>query len=115
MSEFEYVIEAGMFRDRSYQIGTRADPNLDAAADPSQEASWAVILFYEQEDGERIEVARVDNTEHDEGVIHIDRLYREEQADRKDFDIDVTSVYEAEKYISEDWQHYARQHWENYE
>jgi hypothetical protein len=115
MSEFSYTVEAGQFRDRTYQMGTKTNPSLDAALDPSREASWAVVLYYEKADGERIQVARIDNTEHEEGSIHIDRLYREERAERKDFDIDVNSVSDAEGYLTENWQHYARQYEENFE
>jgi hypothetical protein len=115
MSEFDYTLEVGKIFDRMYQMGTKAEPNLDAAMDPSQDSSWAVVLYYERVDGERIQVARVDNTEHDDGTIHIDRLYREKRAERKDFDIDVDSMSDAEEYLTENWQHYARQHKENFE
>lgn len=115
MSEFEYAIEVGGFRDRNYQMGIRTDPDINAPMDPSRDASWAVILFFEKEDGERVEVARVDNTEHEEGTIHVDRLYREKSAERKDFDVDIDSIDEAQDYLMADWRHYARQHWENFE
>lgn len=114
MSEFAYAVEVGKFRDKTYQMGTKADPSLNAAMDPSREASWAVVLYYEKADGERIQVARIDNTEHEGGTIHIDRLYREERAERKDFDIDVNSYSDAEDYLTENWRHYARQHQENF-
>lgn len=85
-----------------YRIGVRAHPNLDAVE------SFAAVLYYEKADGERIEIAKIDDSEHDAGAIHFDRYYRAEGAERKDFDVDVSSVFEAEKLLAENWRRYAR-------
>lgn len=90
------------------QIGVRADPTLNDVK------SFAAVLFYEQVDGERVEIAKIDNAEHDEGTIHFDRYYRAEGAKRKDFDVDVDSVFEAEDHLEENWQRYARLYYENH-
>lgn len=102
MAEFTYVYDVGECYGRTYQIGVRAEPNL------SNVDSFAVLLFFERDDGSRIEVAKIDNSEHEEGKIHLDRYYRREGADRKDFEIDVDSVFEAEDHFDENWRHYAR-------
>lgn len=108
VSEFEYTYDTGKYRNRTYRIGVRADPTLNNVE------SFAVVLFYEQADGKRIEIAKIDNTEHEEGVIHFDRYYRAEGAERKDFDIDIESVFEAEDRLEDDWLRYARLYEENH-
>jgi len=76
--------------------------------------SFAVVLFYERGNGERIEVAKIDNAEHEEGKIHFDRYYREEGTTRKDFDINVETVFEAEDHLGDNWRRYARLYEENH-
>lgn len=95
---------------RVYQIGVRADPSLNDID------SFAAVLFYEREDGNRTQIARIDDTEHDdgEGDIHIDRLYREKEAERKDHGIDVTDPFEADNYLSERWERFAQQYEANH-
>jgi len=105
---FTYLSDRGKYRNRTYQIGVRADPTLNNVK------SFAVVLFYERGDGERIEIAKIDNAEHEEGEIHFDRYYREGGATRKDFDIDVESVFEAEDRLEGNWRRYARLHEENH-
>jgi hypothetical protein len=101
MTEFDYTYEIQEYRQRTYQIGVRVDPSFNTVE------SFAVVLFFRRADGERVTVAKVDNAEHDEGRIHIDRHYREQSAETKDFDIDVTSWEEAEEYLLERWRRYA--------
>lgn len=105
---FNYQHEAGMVRGVVFQIGVRAEPDLHNVL------SFAVILFIPKEDGSIVEVAKVDNAEHDEGTIHIDRYYREVGADVKNFEIDVDSVWEADKYIEDHWDQFARKYLENH-
>lgn len=117
MAGFDFVVEVGTYADRVYQLGTRVDPEYGAAFDPERECSWAVVLFFEREDGERVVVVRVDDSPHgrDGDPVHVDRLYREEGADRKDFDVDIDSVVDAEDYLEANWLRYARQHRESHE
>lgn len=105
---FTYSYEIARYRHRNYQIGVRAEPSLEDTE------SFAVVLFYRREDGVVVEVAKIDNAEHREGTIHIDRHYREEDAKRKDFDIDVSNWMEAEDYLSERWKQFADRYEENH-
>lgn len=102
---FEYSYTVGKLYDRRYQIGVRADQNLNKVT------SFAVVLFYSQPNGERVQIARIDDTSHEDEThaIHIDRLYREADAPRKDFDIEVDTVFEADKYLSDHWRQFAQQ------
>lgn len=102
MSGFNYHYEAGTYRSRVYRIGIRVFPNLNVVE------SFAAVLYYEKNDEERVEVAKIDDSKHDAGAIHFDRYYRAEGAEQKDFDVDVSSVFEAEKLLAENWQRYAR-------
>ena len=108
MTRFSYTYDTGKYRNRTYQIGVRAEPTLNDVA------SFAVVLFYEQADSTRVEIAKIDNAEHDEGTIHFDRYYRSEGAERKDFDIGIKSVFEADDYLEENWRRYARLYEENH-
>lgn len=105
---FEYTYDTGEYRNRTYQIGVRADPTLNEVE------SFAVVLFYERSDGERVEIAKIDNAEHEGGTIHFDRYYRAEGAKRKDFSIDIESVFEAEDRLGDNWLRYARLYQENH-
>jgi len=107
-STFTYVYERGRLRDTVFQIGARHSPNTNNVE------SFAVILFFELSDGTRVEVAKVDDAEHEEGDIHIDRYYRETGADYKDFDVDIDDCWEAEKRLEEKWAHFARTYLENH-
>ncbi|WP_425499007.1 DUF7718 family protein [Halobium salinum] len=100
-SEFAYTYEVGVFRHRPYQIGVRADPSLNDVD------SFAVVLFFEQKDGIRIEIAKIDNSEHDRGEIHLDQYYRSDPT-KKDFTIEVDSVYEADDFLEQNWLRYAQ-------
>lgn len=105
---FAYNYEVGTYRSRTYQIGVRIDPSLNDIQ------SFAVVLFYESSDDNRIEIAKVDDTEHEEGTIHFDRYYREGEAETKDFEVEVHSVFEAEDLLEENWRWYARCYEENH-
>jgi hypothetical protein len=76
--------------------------------------SFAVILFFELADGTRVEVAKIDDTEHNDGKIHIDRYYREVGADSKDFDTDVEDAWEADEHLQANWERFSRTYLENH-
>jgi len=107
-SDFEYLCEVGRVRSTVFQIGARADPSVN------QPESFAVILFFELSDGTVVEVAKVDNAEHEEGTIHIDRYYRDVDADIKDFDVDIDGLWEGEAYLEQHWQQFAQTHLDNH-
>jgi len=107
-STFTYVYEVGKVRDTVFQIGARHTPNSSAVE------SFAVILFFERVDGTRVEVAKIDNAEHKEGDIHIDRYYREIGTDDKDFSIDVADCWDAEDMLKENWKHFAQTYLRNH-
>jgi len=107
-SEFTYIYEQGRLRGTAFQIGARHTPSTNTIE------SFAVILFFELPDGTRIEVAKIDDTEHDDGEIHIDRYYREAAADDKDFDVDINDAWAAEDYLREHWKHFVRTYLDNH-
>lgn len=100
--DFAYLYELNRVRGTVFQIGARADPSLD---NPD---SFAVILFFELADGTVVEVAKVDNTEHESGTIHVDRYYRDHGAETKDFDVDIDGLYEADAYLERNWERFAQ-------
>jgi len=77
--------------------------------------SFAVILFFQLADGTRVEVAKVDDSPHKEGAIHVDRYYREIGAEVKDFDVDIDGWVDAEDHLRENAQRLARRYHENHE
>lgn len=102
-SAFTYQYELSSdFRGTAYSIGVRTDPSIN------QVESFAVILFFEKRDGTRVEIAKVDNSDHEEGEIHIDRYYREIGAKIKTFDTSIQYYYDGEAYLRENWQRFAR-------
>lgn len=101
MTDFTYRYGPGVYNGREYHIGVRTDPSL------FQPRSFAVVLFYERPDGTTVEVAKIDNSSHAEGDIHVDRYYRERGAPRKDFDVDISTLPEAERYLRENWRRFA--------
>jgi len=107
-SDFEYLYEVGRIRSTVFQIGTRADPSVN------NPESFAVILFFELSNGTVVEVAKVDNAEHDEGTVHVDRYYRDVGADIKDFNVDVDGLWEGEAYLEQHWQQFAQTHLDNH-
>ena len=108
MSKNSYSYEVGTYRQHNYQIAARGDPSLNNIQ------SFAAVLFYPQADGDRVEVAKIDNDEHEEGKVHIDRYYREEGAERKDFSINASTLYEAEEYLRDNWRRFADLYEENH-
>lgn len=107
-SDFTYVYDVGRIRDTVFQIAARHTPSSQNVE------SFAVILFFELSDGARIEVAKIDDSEHEEGNIHIDRYYREIGADDKDFDVDIDDCWEAEDFLQGNWDHYGQTYLRNH-
>ena len=109
-TSFDYSYEVGSLYGRAYQIGVRADPDLNDIH------SFAAVLFYETGSGERTEIARIDDSEHENAAqaVHIDRLYREPAARTKEYDIDVSEPFEADAYLSRRWERFAQQYETNY-
>ena len=111
-STFTYKYSVGSRRETKYEIGVRHDPNMNEVE------SFAVILFFSLEDGTRVEVIKIDDSEHD-GVnedAHIDRYYRELEADVKDFDPDedIDKWVDAEDYVKDDWKEFADRYFRNH-
>ena len=104
MSEFEYVYDKGTLRGTVFQIGARLSPSKNNIE------SFAVILFFELKDGTRVEVAKVDNSKHEEGDVHVDRYYREPSVDPHDFDVDIDDWWEADKYLEDNWRRFGEQY-----
>lgn len=94
---FDYQYEVDRIKSTVFHIGVAADPVL------RNYDNFAVILYFQKDDGTVVEVAKVDDTEHDEGEIHVDRYYRERRAGDKDFDVDIENVYDAEEYLRDNW------------
>lgn len=107
-SDFTYVYDQDRIQDIPFFVGARHSPNTNNVE------SFAVILFFELSDGTRVEVAKVDDSEHDEGTIHVDRYYREVGADVKDFDVDVSDCWEAENHLTENSQRMAQTYLRNH-
>ena len=101
-SEFSYLYETGTFRGTAYSIGVRADPSTNDVE------SFAAILFFELADGTRVEVAKVDDSPHGAGDIHVDRYYREVRAEIKDFDVSIRDLWDADEYLKNNWERFAR-------
>lgn len=109
-SEFTYNYSVDTLYGQEYQIGVRHDPSINDVD------SFAAILFYSEPDGTRVEVAKVDDSEHEgqDSDIHVDRYYRADGADKKDHDVDISSWEEAEEYLKENWKRFARLYRENH-
>jgi len=107
-SDFTYLYEVGKIRGTVFQLAARHTPSTNNVE------SFAVILFFELADGTRVEVAKVDDTEHAEGDIHIDQYYRETGADHKDFTVDISDCWEAEQHLNDHWKHVGRTYLSNH-
>ncbi|WP_157969622.1 DUF7718 family protein [Haloplanus rubicundus] len=107
-SDFSYGYEVTTFRGRKYSIGARLDPSINNVE------SFAILLYFQLADGTRVEVAKVDDSPHEEGDIHVDRYYREVGAEVKDFDTDIEDWTDAEDYLKENGQRFARLYHENH-
>lgn len=107
-SSFTYVYGVGRVRDTIFHVGARHSPS------PDDVQSFAVVLFFELADGTRIEVAKVDDAEHEAGTVHVDRYYRAAGADDKDFDVGFEDCWEAETYVRANWRRFARTYIDNH-
>lgn len=110
-SAFNYSYELESRRGRIYTIGVRAEPNIN------NPESFAVILFFQREDGVRVTVVRVDNSPHDDGVtgdIHVDRFDRSVGSSIKEYDHDIDDVYDAEDFVRRNWKVFADRYYESH-
>lgn len=105
---FTYTYEHGTVRGTVYLIGARLDPSTSDVQD------FAIVLFFELPSGEVVRVAKVDNTEHGDGKIHIHRNYREEGAEVRDFDVEISDWIEAEDYLLEHAERMVRTYIDNH-
>jgi hypothetical protein len=103
-SEFTYTIELSpKIRDGvSHEIGIRAGPSLNNVE------SFAAVLYFKQRDGTLVEIAKIDDSPHAEGEIHIDRYYREIGAEVKDFELNPEEWHEAMDYLKDEWIRFAQ-------
>jgi hypothetical protein len=106
--DFDYLFEAGTLRGIVCQIGARADPSVNNVN------SFAVILFFELSDGTVVEVAKVDDSPHKKGTIHVDRYYRAKGADTKDFSVSISTIWEADEYLDNNWKRFVRTYIDNH-
>lgn len=108
-SDFTYTVSLGTHRQTTYSIGVRLDPTIDNVE------SFAAVLFFELQDGTRIQIAKVDNTPHrDHPPIHVDRYYREPGRASKDFDTHIDTWMDAEAYLRDNWQRFVQTYRRNY-
>lgn len=108
-SGFYYTYTATERRGINYIIGVRLDPDVNTVE------SFAVILFFRLADGTDVEVCKVDNSPHEgEPDIHVDRYYREEDADVKEFDVGIESWHDAEEYLFENAERFADKYYDNH-
>jgi hypothetical protein len=108
-SEFTYDYPLDKRREIEYSIGVRHDPSMNNVE------SFAAVLFFNLRDGTCVEVAKVDNSQHDgEADIHIDRYYREVGANIKQFDPDIEGWEDAEAYLIDNWKELADRYYENH-
>lgn len=110
-STFTYTYSPGTPRGTKYEIGVRHDPHIDDVE------SFAAVLFFSLRDGRRVEVAKVDDSEHGEVAdVHVDCYYREEGAEIKDFnpDADIGGWEDAEDYLVENWEAFANRYFRNH-
>lgn len=87
----------GPYRDEVYYRSLRAEPRLN---DPEE---FAVVLFRDTTDGEKVQIARID-TEH--GYPHFDRLYRRDQV-KDPVDMDF---WDAWNHLEANWRTYVQSH-----
>lgn len=108
-SDFSYTYTATERRGINYIIGVRLDPNANNVE------SFAVILFFRLPEGTDVEVCKVDNSQHEgEQNIHVDRYYREEGAEIKDFNVDLGDWHGAEEYLCENADKFVDTYYDNH-
>lgn len=105
---FTYHYEQGRIQDTVYHVGARLDPS------PNHVQDFAIVLFFELPSGEVVQVAKIDNSEHGEGRVHIHRNYRERGVDVRDFDVGPSGWPEAEDYLQENAERMVRAYLDNH-
>lgn len=99
-SDFTILYEVGRRRGRGYNIGVRVDPSLNNVK------SFAVVLFFQSDDGTRVPVVRVDDSSHGDGVekdAHVDRYDRSASSAVKEYDASIESWEDGIDYIEDNW------------
>lgn len=104
----EFTQELDSYRHHNYRLVVRLDPSVNDVR------HFAVVLLYETPAGDRVSVARIDNSATHGGQVHLDRDYRSDDAKRKKWDIDVESWHEAIAYFETRWRTFADIHAENH-
>lgn len=90
--------DLGTYKQRTYLIRIRADPNFEEVAD------FAVVVYYKNaERKEQVQIARVD-TSH--GYAHFDRLYRRDEAKEA---VDW-GLWETVERFKSKWRRWAESH-----
>lgn len=105
---FTYTYEHGTVQGTVYHIGARLAPSANDVQD------FAIILFFELPSGEVVRVAKVDDTEHGDGKIHVHRNYREEGVEVRDFDVEISDWTEAEAHLKEHAERMVRTYIDNH-
>jgi hypothetical protein len=105
---YDYPVDADV--PVELRIGVRHDPSINNVE------SFAAILFFAIRDGTRVEVAKIDDSDHgvDGDSIHLDRYYREVGAEVKDYDIEVGGWDDAEKFLGENAQSFVTTYLQNH-
>ena len=94
--ELEY--DLGTYRQRTYLLRLRADPDFEDVAD------FAVTIYYKNaQKQKKVQIARVDTTH---GYTHFDRLYRrDEPKDPVDW-----GLWETVERFKSKWRTWAESH-----
>lgn len=105
--DYHYSLSPTLY-DREYQIGVRLQTDGRGRVD-----DFAALLFWVRSDGQVVEVARIDDRDHpqdDRLGPHIHRWYREQSRHVRDYDIPVSEFEDAEDYLVEQFERFARQY-----
>lgn len=94
---FTHHERLGRYRGRPYFLSLRAEPGVN---DPEE---FAVVLYYDTTEGERVQVARIDT---DHGYTHIDRLYRRDEP-KDPVDLDFFGAWD---HVKDTWRTYAEEY-----
>ena len=112
---FEYDYSLGLGPGGyEYGIGVAVRPDLNDVE------SFAALLFRSHDAGSLLEIARIDDTFHPTDPapkhrsIHIHRWYRDVRLHERDYDIDVTTWWEADAYLESNFERFARRYHENH-
>lgn len=105
--DYYYALSPALY-GRRYYIGVRL-----ARSGSRTVNNFATLLFWPRDDGATVEVARIDDWKHstdEQSGPHIHRWYRERTVHRRDYDIPVDDVEEAEQYLDENFEPFAQRY-----